>query len=264
MKSLLIGAVSANYKPSDVRRWIETSRGWDGCERILLMYNGESNPDLANYIRQNDIRVIVPTDDVWGRENVTFEPDTGKCNVQSSYTLVHNIRFYHIWKLLSEETFDKVLITDVRDVYFNRNPFPQMDDEKLTVTSEEITYSSEAWNRDHLHYNTGIIGLTQNLDKQVYNVGVFGGPASLVRRICADVYLISAGKHYVADQTSFNYLIHSESYRDKVKFTGLTDEFAVHLHVVNAGLVQFDYRNQSKYAVVHQWDRIVDWDRRIG
>jgi hypothetical protein len=141
-----------------------------------------------------------------------METNTGKNTLESSYNLVHNIRFFHIWNYLNdaENSYEKVLITDVRDVYFNSDPFDSLEDKKLTATSEIITYESEQWNKEHLIYNLGMIGMVTLLPKPVYNVGVFGGDADLVKDMCSDIYLLSAGKPKVADQTSFNYLIQTK------------------------------------------------------
>lgn len=78
--------------------------------------------------------------------------------------------------------------------------------------------------------------------------------------MCMDIYLLSTGKHKVADQTSFNFLIQTK-YKDQTKFTTLEDNFAVHLHVINAGLVEFNLNNVSKYKIVHQYDRIANFKR---
>jgi hypothetical protein len=135
-----------------------------------------------------------------------------------------------------------------------------LDTDKITATSEIITYSQEAWNKEHVYVNLGLMGLDILADKQVYNVGVWGGPAALVQEMCMDIYLLSAGKLKVADQTSFNYLIQTK-YKEQTKFTTLEDKFAVHLHVINAGLVAFDLNTVSQYKVVHQYDRIANFKR---
>jgi len=83
---------------------------------------------------------------------------------------------------------------------------------------------------------------------------------ALVQEMCMDIYLLSAGKLKVADQTSFNYLIQTK-YKEQTKFTTLEDKFAVHLHVINAGLVAFDLNTVSQYKVVHQYDRIANFKR---
>jgi hypothetical protein len=196
-----------------------------------------------------------PSFDFWGRSVDTFLSDTGKSNLQTSYELIHNIRFLHIWTLLQQSSYEKVLITDVRDVYFNRDPFQQLHTDKITATSEEIIYNTHQWNIQHLHDNLGLIGDILLADKSVYNVGVFGGSALLVEQLCADIYLLSVGKTKVADQTSFNYLINTR-YKDVTEFTGLSDKFAVHLHVINEGAVPFDLHTIPDYTIVHQYDRL--------
>jgi hypothetical protein len=253
MKNLLIGAISGNYTISDIQKWIETSN-FENVERILLLYN--SNTKLEQYLKQHNIKCIVPQFNFWGQDVNTFETNTGNLNLHNSYDLIHNSRFLHIWCYLQEESknYSNVIITDVRDVYFNYDPFAKISN-KLIATSEMIKYQSEDWNKQHLYENLGLIGLNTMLDCDVYNVGVFGGPASLVKDICADIYLLSVGKPKVADQTSFNYLIQTK-YKNTTEFSTLLDNYAVHLHVINAGLVKFDLNDIKKYSIIHQYDRI--------
>ena len=254
--NLLIGAISGNYTIQDVSSWIETSV-FDNVDRILLLYN--DNVELEEFLINNNVQCIKPTHDFWGRTQ-EFTTNTGTMNLASSYTLIHNIRFYHIWQVLMQYGYEHVIITDIRDVYFNSNPFDSLEPDKITATSEIITYNEEQWNQQHLYENLGFIGIDLLLKCPVYNVGVFGGPADLIRDICSDIYLLSAGKPKVADQTSFNYLIQTK-YKHVTKFTDLNDHFAVHLHVINAGFVEFDLNNVSQYKIVHQYDRIQNFKR---
>jgi len=255
MKNLLIGAISGNYTRGDVETWVLSS-AFEGVERVLLLYN-RGDVSLENYLKQENILVINPTFDFWGQEVGTFNVNTGDIDTGSSYTLVHNIRFFHIWSFLLENRYSKVLITDVKDVCFNGNPFEDLVEGKLTVTSEEILYRQEDWNQQHLHMNLGLIGLAALLEQPVYNVGVFGGDYDLVKEMCADVYLLACGKYKVADQTSFNYLINTK-YKNKVKLSTLADRFTVHLHVIHAKLVPFDLHTISNYKIIHQYDRFGD------
>jgi hypothetical protein len=255
MKNLLIGAISGNYSPQDIRVWVESS-DFEEVERVLLLYNRTSSA-LEQYLQSKNIHVVVPDFDFWGQPAVDFTTDTGTMTLDTSYSLVHNLRFLHIWNFLETNVYDTVLITDVKDVCFNTNPFAKLDSKKLTATSEVIAYKEEDWNQDHLHYNLGIIGLSELLDKPVYNVGVFGGNYELVKSMCADIYLMSCGKYKVADQTSFNYLIHTK-YKDDTNFTSLGHNIAVHLHVIKAGLVPFDLHTLSQYSIIHQYDRFGD------
>tara|TARA_B110000285_G_scaffold34084_1_gene36089 strand:+ start:1080 stop:1859 length:780 start_codon:yes stop_codon:yes gene_type:complete len=256
--NLLIGAVSGNYTPPDLKNWVETSK-WDGCERVLLLYNPSQN-GLEEYLKENDIKVIIPNLDFWGNEKSEFNFNTGICDFVTSYDLIHNIRFFHIWDYLKHNKYDKILITDVKDVYFNTSPFIDLNPNFITATSEEVIYQDEEWNKNHVHYNLGLIGLDVLLDKPVYNVGVFGGGYDLVREMCSDIYLMSVGKYKVADQTSYNYLIHTK-YKNQTKYTNLKDNLAVHLHVINAGLVKFNLSDIPKYKIIHQYDRIEGFKR---
>jgi hypothetical protein len=253
MNKLLIGAISGNYGINDVSRWVESSNSFD-CERILILYN-DTNKELVEYLSSNKIDIVVPKNDMYGQNINTFETNTGNNDIQTSYNLIHNIRFLHIWQILNEKQYDSVLITDVRDVYFNRDPFTIIGVDWLVASSEEIEYKNENWNKQHLFVNLGGIGVDVLMDKHVYNVGVFGGNAELVKRISRDIYLMSIGRKLVADQTSFNYLIQT-SYKDFVRFTNLSDKFAVHLHVIANGLVSFDLNKIDEYAIVHQYDRL--------
>ena len=258
MKNLLIGAISGNYSPKDLENWVDTSN-WENCDRVLLLYNS-SNNGLEEYLKINNIDIIIPNFDFWGNDKNIFYFNTGICDFNTSYDLIHNIRFFHIWNFLQDNVYDKVLITDVKDIYFNNNPFDLLSSSFITATSEEIIYKNEEWNKAHIHYNLGIIGLQTLLDKPVYNVGVFGGNYELIKNICADIYLMSVGKYKVADQTSYNYLIQTK-YKDKTIFTDLKNNLAVHLHVINAGLVQFNLNDINQYSIVHQYDRIPGFKR---
>jgi hypothetical protein len=253
MKNLLIGAISSNYQISDIIKWVETSSNVNAT-RVLMLYNNK-NDELISYLNKNRIEVILPEHNMFGETVTEFPTDTGRMDIVSSYELIHNMRFFHIWQFLNDNEFDKVLITDVRDVYFNRDPFDSIPHNMIIASSEVIKYKDEDWNKRHLFVNLGGIGIETLMDKEVYNVGVFGGGYHYVKNICRDIYLMSVGKRLVADQTSFNYLIQT-SYKDDVMFTDLNDKFAVHLHVIANGFVDFDLKRIDEYCIVHQYDRL--------
>lgn len=252
-RNLLIGAISTNYTPNDIRVWVKSSSKLN-CERVLLLYNSD-NSDLIQYLQSENVTIVRPNFDFWGNQSNQFNTNTGICNIQVSYDLIHNIRFLHIWSYLQEYHYDKVLITDVKDIYFNTDPFDMISNTHITATSEEIVYEHEHWNKEHLHYNLGVVGLNTLLDKPVYNVGVFGGPYELIKNLCADIYLLAVGKPKVADQTSFNYLIQTK-YKQQTQFVSLQDRFAIHLQVIVNGLVAFDLNELINFSIVHQYDRI--------
>src|SRR6056300_496192 len=250
--NLLIGAISGNYGIEDIQTWVDTSEF--GFNRTLIVFNAESNSSLIPYLESKNINYIIPTHDFWGNDKSFFEHHTGKITLENSFDLIHNMRFIYIHRYLSETKYKKVLVTDVKDVKFNSNPFDKLPTDKLLATGEVIKYQDDQWNMQHLIYNVGIFGFDFK-EKEVLNVGVFGGSADLVKDISRDIFLLSAGKPKVADQTSFNYLART-LYKDKFIFTSIEDKIAVHLQVIVNGAVEFDYSTIPDYPIVHQYDRI--------
>lgn len=253
MKNLLIGAISGNYQVSDIKKWVETSN-FEGVHRTLLLYNSTQNPELIEFLHKNNIEIIPPGFGFSGQPKSTFEVNTGTTTMSNSYDLVHNLRFLHIYFYLKENNFEKIFTTDVKDVYFNSSPFDRVPSEGIITTGEVIKYKEDQWNANHLITNLGAIGL-EYLDEEVLNVGVFGGGNADVKNLCRDIYLMSCGKHKVADQTSFNHLIRT-TYKNKALLTSIEDNFAVHLQVVARGQVKFNLDNLKNYCIIHQYDRI--------
>lgn len=255
MNNLLIGAISNNYSVKDIQNWVETSN-FEDTHRVLYLYNGNNNSPLVSYLSENNIDVYLANCNFFGKEQDTFLTDTGKVTSESSYNLVHNIRFLHISNFLRNTKYEKVFITDVKDVIFTKSPFPRVPKEGIIATGEAIKYNQHQWNLEHLYTNLGLIGF-DIVEEEVLNVGVFGGGQEDVRSICKDIYLMSCGKLKVADQTSFNYLTRS-SYKHKTTFTTLEDKFTVHLHVIKEGAVNFNLNTLKDYTVIHQYDRFKD------
>lgn len=253
MNNLLIGAISGNYKVEDIRRWVETSE-WVNVDRILLVYNQQDNPELLKYLKEKKVGVITPDFDFLGQPLSNVFTNTGTTTLETSFNLVHNLRFFHIAQYLQQVDYLKVFTTDVKDVYFNASPFDRTPETGIVATGEVIRYSEDSWNTQHIITNLGLFGYSI-LEEEVYNVGVFGGGRVDVMNLCRDIYLLSCGKPLVADQTSFNYLIRN-SYREKTTFTSIKDYFAVHLHVVSTGQIKFDLAEMDKYIIIHQYDRL--------
>jgi hypothetical protein len=254
-KNLLIGAISNNYSISDIKNWVQTSK-FENTDRVLYLYNGDSNSPLVPYLAENGVDVYLPQINFFGESQDVYLTDTGKVTLESSYNLVHNVRFLHIANFLRDMKYEKVLVTDVKDVIFTQSPFPRIPIEGIIATGEVIKYKDHAWNLDHLYANLGLLGFDL-VEEEVLNVGVFGGGAEDVETLCKDIYLMSCGKFKVADQTSFNYLTRN-SYKHKTTFTSLKDKFTVHLHVIKEGAVEFDLNTLKDYTIIHQYDRFGD------
>jgi hypothetical protein len=97
-------------------------------------------------------------------------------------------------------------------------------------------------------------------NKKIYNAGTISGTAKIISDLCRDIYLLSINKPRNADQAAYNYLIQT-SYKPYTKFTDMHDNWGIHLHVINAGLVPFDLNNIKDYTIIHQYDRIPNFKR---
>ena len=126
------------------------------------IYGRESKVNTSFSTSNNIVTNVSPEEEVYWtpityytleNEKNQFNSNTGVCDFSTSYDLIHNIRFFHIWNYLQNNIYEKVLITDVRDVYFNSNPFDIISTTSITATSEEIIYEDEEWNKNHIHFH---------------------------------------------------------------------------------------------------------------
>ena len=107
---------------------------------------------------------------------------TGLVTRENAYRLIHNLRFFHIWQLLSQfekdgRKYDRVITTDVRDVIFQGNPTEWLDEyqeKPIIAPSESVMYKDEGWNMKN--FISGLGGVSwEYLGKEllVCNVGTF-------------------------------------------------------------------------------------------
>jgi hypothetical protein len=258
MKKYLIGSISGNYNTSNVNAWIETSNSFTDVNRILFLYN-DTNEELKSFCIDKGIELVIPDFDLYGNRLTEFVANSAYLSPDNSHRMVHHIRFLHYSLFLKNlEQDDMVILTDVNDVKFNKNPFDHnlfTSHNGIIATSEEITFEKESWNFDCLKSTFGIFALDDIKNKTINCAGVIAGSAGILSRLCADIYLLCLGKSRNADQVAFNYLING-SYRNNTTFSNLDDNFTVHLHVIANGLVDFDLNKMDEYAIIHQYDRL--------
>jgi len=261
MRYILIGAISGNYTTDNLTNWVETSN-YPDIERILFYYNPTNN-EIFDFCKQNNISIITPDFDLYGQDTPEFLANSGLLTVENSPLLIHHIRFLHWWYFLKDLSDDDlVILTDVNDIIFNSNPFIKLSSfnhDGIVASSEEVTHDQEKWNLQNFWTTFGII--TEDFkNKNIYNAGTISGTAKIVSDLCRDIYLLSINKPRNADQAAYNYLIQT-SYKPYTKFTDIHDNWGIHLHVVNVGLVLFDLNNIKNYTIIHQYDRIPNFKR---
>ena len=184
-------------------------------------------------------------------------------------------RFAVYSRLLAErgDEFDRVFLTDVRDVVFQADPFAwDVPTDRLACFSEcpEKTIGDCRFNSRWIRDGLGQGALDEVADKQLICAGTTMGPtAAVARYLCAMVRQMMLLKRQVngIDQGTHNYVMH----------TGAAGPFDVYLNHAgpvmnlagtpverlrfnNAGRLVND--DGSVVAVVHQFDRLPEMYRQ--
>lgn len=269
--NVIIGAID-NYTWEQIVPWINSlKQSGFGGEAFLICYR--ITDDIKQKIQDAGITVYSVNHDPFGKALIH--------NQKGRDTISHQIRFYHAFELLSRlgiEKLNKVVMTDVRDVIFQKDPFPYLeqqlkDNYTLLASSEGQLYSNEAWGLDNLKQGFGpIIPTLLNLEESsIYNVGVIGGVAQDFANLCLILYEMSHRLFIPNDQSSFNVLIKT-ILKEKILLVNHDDPWAVHCGTcLDPNKSDLNKLFQTKmpqivdgnfltpaggmYAMVHQWDR---------
>jgi hypothetical protein len=113
------------------------------------------------------------------------------------------------WLCVSELDLDgTVLLTDTRDVFFQRDPFPQITD-RITVGTEGGTFRVDKWNRDRLELYFPEYA-AEMMNAPNICAGVIGGPAKLIRSLARDIWERCKDKPAECDQAALNITIQKQ------------------------------------------------------
>jgi hypothetical protein len=271
-KSLIIGA-ALGYDYNQLKPWVESidDTGFDG-DKVLII--GNTNSYTIESLTERGFILI----------DIGDTPKTAP---------IHVLRFLYIYDFLKKNylDYDYVITTDVKDVYFQQNPFEflvqtTMDSNlgypKLVVGSESIRYKDEAWGNENLHQTFGEYIYNDFKDNVIYNVGVIGGTSEYVKDLCLHLYLGSINRPIpIVDQAVFNVLMATEPYRSNVYFAAQSDSWACHagttvdpskINEFRPNLTEAEphFKNGIVYTcdwkpfyIVHQYDRVPEWKQHV-
>jgi hypothetical protein len=269
-KSVLLGAADG-YDWNDVRPWVLSARqsGFEG-DIYLILYRVKGNRDeLLRHLEAHNVNVYEVHHDPYMRPIVHEQ--------KGSPTQSHNLRFYHAWELLSrlEEKYKFVIMTDVRDVIFQRDPNPFLFKYPgiLIAPSEGIKYADEDWNKQNLINGFGpIFWDLRGKEWLACNVGTIAGLYSQMVKLFHLIFTMTEGRYYPSDQSSFNVLLNTLWWGDCVvthksywaaQLGTTQDPTKAYLwdrlceprpEIRNDGFV---YNPDGiKFTIVHQWDRV--------
>jgi len=272
MKDLLIGAADL-YDWSKIKVWATSARqsGFTG-DIVLLTYRVA--PDVVEHASKLGV-------DVYQIEHNSFGGPIPH-NDKGRDTQAHQLRFFHMWQFLSTDDkykeYDRIITTDVRDVWFQKNPSDWLDIHRgilhkspLVASSEGIKYKDEPWGADNMINGFGPLVWEVAKEWTIYNVGVVAGQSFAMMGLFLALYHMTTGRYIPSDQSAYNILtnqtmatqfmntMHIDNWAcqcgtvldPQKSYLELSDQRPIVLpdgHVINP--------NGEEYHIVHQYDRV--------
>lgn len=208
----------------------------------------------------------------------------------------HVERFFYMETFLKNKNYDRIVMTDTRDVIFQSNPFDYLTKPlsmyNFVAAGEGMRYKNEPWGNRNLWQAFGPHYYNAMKDNMINNVGVLAGHQRMLESIVGLIFQLSLGRAIpIVDQAVYNYILTVPIIRDDTWFASHSDPWAVNLgtteEAVKAGggdLGQACKDNPTEfakytmnyedvqpvideegvikttggkpYAIVHQWDRV--------
>jgi len=273
-KNLIIGAFTG-YTYNQLKPWVESIDrcGFKG-DKVMVVQRA-SDETLDELTRQG-FQVIM-------------------ADVQQNIP-IHVLRFLYIYEFLRNhgEQYEYVVTTDVKDVYFQIDPFEWLnfhltDGKKLVVGSESIRYKDEPWGNENLMQTYGPYIHNLFKDNEIYNVGTLGGTSEYIKDLTFNIFTNAVNRPIpIVDQAVFNVLIQTQPYKDVTYFAKQADGWACQAgttvdpskiesfrpHLTesepiwqdNKVLTGQDSNHSQKgtpFCIVHQYDRVPEWKKFV-
>lgn len=199
-KNLIIGGFT-NYGINQLKPWVISAKEVAGDNDVVLVYGNATDETLDWLVEQNV--VIVPM-------------------LQVQNVPIHVLRFLSIYEYLDKhwQHYDYVVTTDVKDVYFQADPFKFLVDRKLVIASEGLKYKDESWGNENLLQAYGPYVYDKFKDNEIFNVGTFGGKSEYVKDMVFHIFTNGINRPIpICDQAVFNVLINTQPFKDIVTKT---------------------------------------------
>lgn len=260
-KNLIIGGFT-NYNINQLKPWVLSAKEVAGNNDVVLVY-GNTTDETLDWLVEQGVN-IVPM-------------------LQVQNVPVHVLRFLSIHNFLVNhwKHYDYVVTTDVKDVYFQADPFEIFKDSfyqnhnfKLIVASEGLKYKDEPWGNQNLHQAYGQYVYEEFKNNEIFNVGTFGGHSEYVKDMVFHIFTNGINRPIpIVDQAVFNVLINTQPFKDVVMYTHdwaaelgtIMDPSKIEQFRPNLLFSEPTWKNgklfvrplgQTPVPIVHQYDRV--------
>lgn len=275
MSDLVLSSVQG-YDARSVDVWIDSLRSVGYNDTVAVVVYKHTPPETTKFLESYEVEIITadsPTDHI--------------CTT----------RFGHYSMLLGSryKTRERVLLTDIKDVVFQSNPFNdvnkyELQDCEIIVSGEGLAYKDEPWGRENFTAAFGQHTYELVKDREIINCGVFLGNVQYMQGLCQLVYKLALGvgrgvdSHHPGgggyDQAALNFVLSTVGFseawisttlaaqlgttKDPNKIEGFRQKFVsgVVEPVMIDGVVCDGFTNEP-FEIVHQYDRVPEWKEII-
>jgi hypothetical protein len=187
-------------------------------------------------------------------------------------------RFLAYNNFIYECDYNYVMMTDLTDIYFQRDPFLDLDKSiGLYLCSENILVKDAPWNFEIVKNLYGYDSAVKILDEIVINSGTIAGSKQDVANLCDNIISYYANKppFIGSDQGVLMKIIYDSSCKIQYKFAphyfclvmspffNYPDKLILKNGINFKCGTNIEDNNGKKYAIVHQYNRNFEWNERI-
>jgi hypothetical protein len=197
-KNLIIGGAT-NYGINQLKPWVISAKEVAGIDNDVVLVVGNATEETIEWLKGQYVKVV-PMMQVEGIP-------------------IHVLRFLSIYDYLHKnwQEYDYVITTDVKDVYFQCDPFEDLIGHKLVIASEGLRYKDESWGNENLYQAYGPYVYDKFKNNEIFNVGTFGGTSEYVKDMVFNIFTNAINRPIpICDQAVFNVLINTQPFKDIV------------------------------------------------
>jgi len=269
-KNLIIGGFT-NYDYNQLKPWVESicEVSPENTHKVVVVGDNVSEETIGKLIDKNF-------------EIVRFE--------RKQDIPIHVMRFLYIYEYLKDKWKDYkyVVTTDMKDVYFQSDPFVWLQDNlscftHLVAGSEGMLYKDEPWGNENLMqaYGPYVHNLFKN--NEIYNVGTIAGESEYVKDLMFNIFINAINRPIaICDQAVYNVLLQTQPYKDTTLFLKQSSGWAMQAGttvdpskiesfrpfltekepIFEDGIVKTC--DGKPFVIVHQYDRVPEWKKYVS
>lgn len=218
-----------------------------------------------------------------------------QCESLGSNIAPHVGRFFHIGTYLRKESarYNNVIVTDTRDVIFQKNPSTWIEKAflkhggSMIVSSEGIRYKNEPWGDNNLYQTFGPHQHAIYRENIIYNVGVIAGQSDMIGEFLLRLYQECIKRPIaICDQSVYNMLVNDFDLKSTIieatNIDGWAAQLGTTIYAIASGAGDIgqmmpiqEYQKiyedkqpvikdgyvytpdmEEKFVIVHQYDRV--------